>query len=456
VANGTDALTLDSAALGLRRFWDWWSGELLALVPLKLRPAARFFNDTTFVGIEGSCIRAQRYREGRLQAVDELDLAPLPQAEQPLAVRAWLKRIAALPERLALVISPDHALSRRIELPRAAAEDLRQAIAFELNRYTPFKASDVYFDYRMIKRAYGESGLMLQFAVVPKSRIYPSLAVLARAGVRPTAVVLADDLSAERMPFNLLPPERRVKAATRIGALNALLAVLALIMIAAALALPIWHKRQAVAALSPLVERAKREAEGADSIKSELESLVKTYDFLLLRKHTYPAATVVMDELAQILPDGTWLQQMSLRSHPKGWEIQIQGETTISSRLAGIIEDSPLFRDVGFKSPLVKGQTPGSERFHLAAELESVPAPETQRLADKRRPALAAAERAPDAYAADRSPQAPGADRSTQGSAPDGPPQVPAADRVPRAPPADAVPQPRTPPAQRPLVSPKP
>lgn len=175
-----------------------------------------------------------------------------------------------------------------------------------------------------------------------------------------------------------------MQAAARIGKSNTLLAALTLILIGAALALPIWQKQQAIAALKPLVEDAKREAEGADRLKTELDALVQTYNFLLQRKHTYPAATVVIDELTRVLPDGTWLQQLNLRSHPKGWEIQIQGETTISSRLASVIEDSPLFRDAGFKSPLVKGQAPASERFHLGAELESAPAPKPQPLAGKR------------------------------------------------------------------------
>jgi general secretion pathway protein L len=162
-------------------------------------------------------------------------------------------------------------------------------------------------------------------------------------------------------------------------------------MFGVALALPVWQKREAVAALSPLVDRAKREIEDVERLRRELDSLAQTHDFLLQRKHTQPAATLVMEELARVLPDGTWLQQLSLRSHPKGWEIQIQGETTISSRLASVIEDSPLFRDAGFKSPLVKGQGPASERFHLGAELEPAAAPKAQRLAEKRLPARAAA-----------------------------------------------------------------
>jgi general secretion pathway protein L len=224
------------------------------------------------------------------------------------------------------------------------------------------------------------------------------------------AVVLVDDLNAERLPLNLLPPEHRVKSAPRLGTANSWLAALALILSGVALALPVWQKQQAIAALNPLVVAAMREAEGADRLKTELNTLVQTYDFLLQRKHAYPAATAVIDELTRVLPDGTWLRQLNLRSHPKGWEIQIQGETTISSRLASVIEDSPLFRDAGFKSPLIKGQAPASERFHLGAELESAPPPKPQRLAEKQppegagQPAEATAVRRPERSAADAAP----------------------------------------------------
>jgi general secretion pathway protein L len=330
-----------------------------------------------------------------------MDLTALPLAEQPLLLRAWLSRAVPELDNLVLVLNPDNAISRRIELPRAAEENLRQAIAYELNRYTPFKASDVYFDYRVLKRVLGERGLTVQIAVAPKTRVDPSLGLLAQAGVRPAAVVLGDDLSAERVPLNLLPLERRVKAAPRISAPNTLLAALALILFAAALGFPVWQKRQAIAAFNPLVESAKRDAEDVDRLKQDLDTQVQVYDFLLQRKHTYPAATIVMDELTRVLPDGTWLQQLNLRSHPKGWELQIQGETTISSRLASDIEDSPLFRDASFKSPLIKGQAPGSERFNLSAELEPAPAPKAQRLEDKRPPAHVGAVRTVEQPAAD-------------------------------------------------------
>lgn len=164
MANAIDAGSVDSASRILRRFWAWWRGELADLVPLALRPGARFLDDTTFVEIEDKRVQLKRFRDGRLQDLDALDLAALPVAEQPLELRAWLSRCVPTPEALALILRPGDALARLIELPRAAEENLRQAVAFELNRYTPFQASEVYFDYRVAKQTIVESDLALQIA----------------------------------------------------------------------------------------------------------------------------------------------------------------------------------------------------------------------------------------------------------------------------------------------------
>lgn len=372
-----------AATLKLRRFWSWWSGELMELLPLSLRPALKFLVGSTFVEFAGKRVSAYCYRENRLQSLGELDLGGFPPAEQTLSLQAWLNHAVPDQNRLVVILPRGQVLSRRIELPLAAEQNLRHAIGFELNRYTPFKAGEVYFDYRIPKRTPGQRELAVHFAVVPIASIAPSLALLAQAGVKPAAVVPVDDLSIEHLPMNLLPPEHRAKAAPQVSTLNTLLAIVALLLFAGALALPIWQKRQAIVALSPLVEAAKRDAEGANRLKKELDTLVQTHDFLLQRKHTTPAATVVLEDLTRILPEGTWLQQMSLKSHPKGWEIQIQGETTISSKLAGVLEDSPMFRDASFKSPLVKGQAPMSERFHLGAEIEVPLPPKPITLTDK-------------------------------------------------------------------------
>jgi hypothetical protein len=53
----------------------------------------------------------------------------------------------------------------------------------------------------------------------------------------------------------------------------------------------------------------------------------------------------------------------------KGKELQIQGETASSVRLIGLFEQSSMFRDASFRSPLTKGQSSATERYQLAVQI---------------------------------------------------------------------------------------
>jgi general secretion pathway protein L len=74
-----------------------------------------------------------------------------------------------------------------------------------------------------------------------------------------------------------------------------------------------------------------------------------------------------LDDLTKRLPDDTFVIQFEF----DGNTLQVQGESASSAKLIEILEDSPLFKDVGFKSPLVKIQGTANDRFHLAATLEA-------------------------------------------------------------------------------------
>ncbi len=373
--------------LTLRQAWRWWRGELAESVPVGLRPAARLLATATFLRICDGRARAWRYVAGQARILGELDIGEMPGSEQPAALKAWLAGLAPRAEETVLVLCPGQALLKTVELPAAAAENLGQVLSYELDRYTPFKADEVYFDYRQLRGGLGREELKVQFAIVPVALADPLLDLLDRAGVRPAVLAVGDDLRPEYLPLNLLPPQRRLGTGSRLGSLNALLAGLALALFAVALALPVWQKRQAVATLTPLVEQARLSAETADRLRQDLDREVQEYNFVLQRKHTHPAAVVVLNELTRVLANGTWLQQLDLRSHPDGWEVLMEGETTQSSKLVGIVDGSPLFRDSGYKSPLTKGQAPSSERFQLGALLKSAPPVEPVPLAEKQPPA---------------------------------------------------------------------
>ena len=50
-------------------------------------------------------------------------------------------------------LDKDRALSRVVQLPLVAEENLRAVLGFEMERLTPFKAADVYYEGRIVGRS---------------------------------------------------------------------------------------------------------------------------------------------------------------------------------------------------------------------------------------------------------------------------------------------------------------
>ena len=98
--------------------------------------------------------------------------------------------------------------------------------------------------------------------------------------------------------------------------------------------------------------------------RKEIEKLAAEHNFIVGEEagRSTPAVAI-LEDLSQILPDTTWVQQLDIKSTSKGREVQIAGETGSSSQLIEVLEKSGILANASFKSPLTKGQTPNTERF---------------------------------------------------------------------------------------------
>lgn len=360
-----------SQRLGLKRFLDWWLGELSAMVPRVFSGAAQTAMERrTLVTISGSRVSFSRVEAGKATEPGWLEMAALDMAEQKRVFQAEISKMR-LQSEVALCLPSEQVLRKIIHLPLAAEENLRQVIAFEMDRYTPFKAEQVYFDFRLVHR---DGQLEISLAVVPRAVVDDPLRQLAAWGAQVSAVLVADDV-AGLVPWNLLPAEQRQKSRdTRQLRLNIALASGAAVLLCAALALPIWQKRETVLALHPLLAKAYQRAMTAEDLRHQLEVMMAEYNYLLDKKRQTPPVVAVLDDVTRALPDDTWIQQFDL----KGKEILIQGETASSSKLAGLFEQAKTLHGASFRSPLTKGQGTNSERFQLAAETRPLPRAETE------------------------------------------------------------------------------
>lgn len=89
-------------------------------------------------------------------------------------------------ERVFVSIPREKVISRFIKLPAATRENLRKVIEYEIPKYTPFKSSEVYFDYVLLKEE--RDWIILYSVFTKRSEIDSTLSLLKKIGIRPVAI----------------------------------------------------------------------------------------------------------------------------------------------------------------------------------------------------------------------------------------------------------------------------
>lgn len=359
-----------SQRIGLDRLFDWWLGELSAMASSVLSGASRAAMERrVLVEISGPQVSFSRVVAGKVVKAGQLDMTSLDVAGQKLAFQSALNKIVRQKAEITLCLEPGQALRKELSLPLAAEENLRQVVAFEMDRHTPFKADQVYFDCRHER---GDKQIEVSLVVAPRVPVDERLSQLTSWGAQVTAVRVADDET--DVPWNILPTERRQKdRVTWLSRRNIALASGAVVLFCVVLALPIWKKREIVLALHLPLDKARKQAVVAEGLRDQLEAQLAEYNYLLNKKRESPPVVAVLEDVTRVLPDDTWVQQFDL----KGKEMMIQGETASSSKLAGLFEQAKTLHNANFRAPLTKGQGANSERFQLAAETRPLPYNET-------------------------------------------------------------------------------
>ncbi|HET6265167.1 MAG TPA: PilN domain-containing protein [Usitatibacter sp.] len=436
----------------LAAFWRWWTGELAVMLPERLARGTR----VPVLAFEGDdvVLVEPRSAAGPNARVAAGTLEPGPARA---AIRQLLERAGETRGRARLRLAREQALVRRVTMPAATEENLSQVVAFEMDRLTPFRADDVYFDHRVVSRDAGAGQILVEVAVAPRDVVDAAVARMGELGTSLQGVPVGDEASPGSGTLDLLPTERRGERETANERLlrNGLLAAVGLLLLVALL-LPAWQKREAIVGMHPQIAKSKQEAESSDAIARTLEREVADYNFLLGKRHA-PSALAYLEDVSRLLPDNTWVQQFELRTAGKGREVQITGETASASKLIEILEQSTLLQNSTPRGSVTRGSQPGTERFMIVAETrprpmpESLPVREVAVLAPP--PSMPAVSPAKAGAQSDVAPVAAAKEAADAGDEPEkaapvaaAPPPVPAK--------LEPVPRPAQPPVARPTIPP--
>ena len=358
----------------LERFWRWWSAELLALAPT-LAGAAR----APMLATEGSAVVLVEPRAAAGEPQERVDLAELDAPRGLAAVRAMLERAGETRGRARLALAAHEALVRRVTMPAATEENLGSVLGFEMDRLTPFRSEEVYYDHRVVGRDAAAGTIEVVLALARREVVDARLAQMRELGVSVQGVAVREDSQRPGPALDVLPSgQRGEREKPRERVIKQSLAAAALVLLIAALAIPALRKRSEVHAVKPVLDKALTEAQSTDALIKELERQVADYNFLLARKHGSGPALAYIEEVARLLPDNTWLQQLDIKTTGKAREVLISGETASSSKLIEILEQSQVLQNAAPRGPVTRGTQPGTERFLIAAEARPRPQPEAR------------------------------------------------------------------------------
>ena len=304
-----------------------------------------------------------------------------------------------------LVLGKQEALVRRATMPAATEENLAQVLSFEMDRLTPFRSEDVYYDHRVIARDPAAGTITVLLGVARRDIVEARLARARALGVNVQGVAVREETPRAGASLDVLPRgERGEREKPRDTYVKQGLAIAAVLLLITALTLPALSKRSEVHAIKPALDKAHADAQATDALIRELERLTGDHNFLLTRRHaTYPTLAYI-EEVTRLLPDNTWLQLLEIKQSGKVRELMMSGETVSSSRLIEILEQSRLIQNAAPRGAVTRGTQPGTERFVIAAEIRPKPQPEPAGVTETQ----SAVALAP-AYAPPQSALAPGA-----------------------------------------------
>ena len=279
-------------------------------------------------------------------------------------VRQRFRRIDLDRTPTALRLAPGKALRKSIELPSAAEENLSEVVAFEMDRRTPFKAADVYYDQRVVSRDTKAGRISVDLAVAPRKIVEDALSTAAEWRVSPDSVEIDEGDVQTAEPLNLMPVRPRSGARTASAVRGLLVATVAGLMIAAVV-IPLNQNRATAERLQDEVTQARAAAAEVEELRAELTRLVEGGQSIIDRKANQPLAIAVIDELTRLLPDTSWVFQLRIDTE----EVQVYGYSAAAAELIERFEDSELLDDAQFRSPVTRDARVGLERFHLSAKI---------------------------------------------------------------------------------------
>jgi general secretion pathway protein L len=348
-------------------FFSWWGSQLVACLPARWRVLVEERSESLLLDLRPDEVIVWREHAERTNEYARIARS-LPAEAQTAEFQRLRNAIDDPGVRTVLCIPPERVLQRNLTLPVAAEENLRQVLAFEMDRQTPFKADQIYFDSRVTGRDASGRNLLVELVLLPRPQLDQELATL------PPGATALDGVDAwrgepggARRQINLLPQERRARRRDMRLPLNLGLAALAIILLVVNMDESLANRAAAVEAMRAEVDKANTDARQVAALRKTLSDSIAGANFLSDKKRNSPLTDALLDDLTRRLPEDTYLERLQVENG----QVQLQGQAKEAAKLIALLSTSSCLGDPRLQGQIQPDPRTGKERFQITADVKS-------------------------------------------------------------------------------------
>jgi general secretion pathway protein L len=346
--------------LDIKAFWHWWSQELFNWLPERARQFIAGRRITLIISLSEQTLEIHKFSHDGVESI-------LNTPVNTMTADLWLQQqeLLADNERIAIILrlSEQQAISTVVYLPLAAKDSLNEAIAYEIDKYTPFSAEQIYYAICPLEMDNSEQ-LKLRLITVQRSLLEDLLKQLAQWQMKVDIVdyVAIPNHMGRNELYNLLPPLLRAVKKPWSQWLTLSLSGLCGLLLAGIFILPWWRESRAVEILQEELEQVEKEARIVKSGQLEIDLLMEETLHLVNIKNKSPRLVELLNRMTRLMPDDTWLMHLKYDKQ----QLQIQGQSPSASALISALDKDDMITQVRFVSPVTQDKNSGMERFQIS------------------------------------------------------------------------------------------
>ncbi|MCP4306829.1 MAG: hypothetical protein GY788_18525, partial [bacterium] len=287
-------------------FLRWWRHRLWDVVPPRLRRRLSPDKPRILIEWENDLPHFEGWIDGARLPME--DAADTTAAEVYAGASAMAGRSLS-PRECAeiLLLPPTVALERRVKLPRAAENNLRQAVGYLIPEISPFRPDDIYYAARLVRGSRDGPSIDVDVLLATRKAVDDYIDRLSERGFRPDIVTGPLDRGRLDGSLNLLPPTRGVtsRRGRKIG--RAVLAGGAAALFAACLYVPYEAREAQIQALRAEIDLLEPRIEEARALTERAAAKRGEYDQAASQMSGSVSQLDILAALTGLLTDETWL-----------------------------------------------------------------------------------------------------------------------------------------------------